>query len=135
MNPVPASSRKKDVLRGLQLGLGAAVAFSAMVLAMTGLGRTSSSEVPPIGYVVAAYFGAGVVGGVVFGLLRPITRTRGGATILGCILGTIIYASMYVLLVLTRRVELWAIWLSPILGSVVGGISAQFVWARTRQSD
>src|SRR4051812_38050107 len=46
------------------------------------------------GAVIAAYFGAGIMGGAVVGALFPLTRSRIGATVVGVIAGFFVYLSL-----------------------------------------
>lgn len=44
--------------------------------------------------VVAIYFGSGLIGGFAAGLLRPLARSRVGATVMGALIGPCVYGAI-----------------------------------------
>src|SRR5687768_5661681 len=44
--------------------------------------------------IVAIYFVAGIAGGIAAGLLRPMARSRGGATVMGALIGPLVYGAI-----------------------------------------
>lgn len=82
-----APTLARDLKWGVGYGLAFAAAYSAIVLVqylVTGPGVVESRHIT-LGPTIAAYFVGGVVGGALVGLLRPFTRWRVGATLIGII--------------------------------------------------
>jgi hypothetical protein len=79
---------------GVLCGLAAATCFSAWVLLLVLLRGSPRFEKYGMSawQIVAAYYAAGLLGGVVLGLFWPLTRTSWGAVALGSIIGVIAYA-------------------------------------------
>ncbi len=70
--PTPTSGRAHEVRSGIALGLAFATFFSAIVLVMAALrGSMQYPDGLTTWHVLAFYYGAGIVGGATFGLLRP----------------------------------------------------------------
>lgn len=81
--------------------------------------------------VFPLYLAAGVVGGAIVGIFRPLARWRVGATVLGMIAGTIAYWSMGPVLaafIETDPLSMDHFLLSLGLGSVVGGGATFWAW-------
>ena len=76
--------------------------------------------------VIRGYLLGGVLGGTVFGFLRPVTHGRLGATVIGMIVGPIVYGAM------ATAVEgqpQWGTATSVIPGVLVGGVSG-WIWGK-----
>ena len=81
--------------------------------------------------VFPLYLLAGVVGGAIVGILRPLTRWRLGATLLGMICGTIDYWCMGPVVAAFSDLDVLSLehlLVSLGLGSVVGGGVAFMEW-------
>jgi len=79
---------------GLGWGLWLAAAFgllgaALMVMRVNFAGIPSHFAFP---LVILGYLAMGLLGGVVVGVLRPLGQHQGGATLLGMIVGIIVYA-------------------------------------------
>ncbi len=81
----PASRVLRDAGWGVAWGLGGACFFSLYVIgsyAFRGAAFLEHHGLTLAG-VLAIYFGVGIVGGAVIGLLRPLLRWRAGAFVVG----------------------------------------------------
>jgi hypothetical protein len=77
MSAQTRDSLSRDLMDGVGRGLFTATAFSVIalvILSLSGSARNEPQAVSP-GHIVLFYYCAGVLGGIVFGLLRPM-RTQ-----------------------------------------------------------
>jgi len=113
---------------GVACGLGMALLFSLLVGALAllrGSDWNPTYEVSTLD-VIRGYFLAGLLGGAVFGLLRPLTQSRLGAALVGVIVGPIVYGA--VAGVVDAQPE-WGAATTIIPGVLVGGISG-WIWGK-----
>lgn len=88
------------ILNNLAWGLAWALAFAlalSLFVAVQALLRGSmyfEAEGVSLAQVVAMYFTAALAAGCVAGLLRPLARTRAGATIVGAAVGPFVYGAI-----------------------------------------
>lgn len=112
-----------NLLFGIGFGLTFALLLSLYV-AVLALVRGSlwipEYEVSTL-IVIKGYLVGGVLGGAVFGLLKPLARTTLTRTIMGMVVGIVVYGAM------ATAVEEHAAWTSApaiIAGVLVGGLLA-----------
>lgn len=100
--PSPQRDVGEDLGWGMLWGLGYAVVVSAIATAVFAIvwlgGSEQAAGEPTLLSVLAAYLTAGVVGGCLVGLLRPLAYWPLGAMVLGFIVGLPIYGSIAVAL-------------------------------------
>jgi len=98
-----------------------AVLFSIWVLALSAFRGSSSFEAYEMtaAEIIRAYFAAALIGGLVLGWARPLTSHRLGATIVGAVVGTVIYTSVAISM---SGVQPRAVEAGLVLGVLVGGI-------------
>ena len=119
-----ASSRISD---GVVVGLQFAIGYTGIAALILGLGGALASN---RGWIVlvrytAVYFFAGVVGGAIYGLLLPLTKTRGGLMFVLSLVGLIIYPSaMYTYLSLNGKSSEPGLWVITCIVGVGFGIGA-----------
>ena len=97
-----------------------AAAFSAYVLVVA-LARGSTRYLAygtSVWGILAAYWLAAIVCGILLAVLRPLTRFRLGAFVVGAIIGTAVYGTAMLVLPLPENAS-W--WIPPILGTIFGG--------------
>lgn len=135
MRFVSRSSIGSDIKWGLGWGLWLAGGFSLLgsalfVLQGTVLGNPSRFSFP---LVILGYLAMGVIGGLLIGVLRPLAQLRVGATILGIIIGIVVYAIAGIVAVGEKEfVSLPGLVSTLVLGTVIGGICGHSTWARQR---
>jgi len=81
---------------GVLCGLGMALLFSLLIGVLElrrGSDWNPTYHVSTMA-VMRGYFEAGALGGAAFGALRPLTRQRLGATLVGIIVGPIVYGAV-----------------------------------------
>ena len=81
-----------------------AAGFTVIALALTGvdsLSRTPNPNPPPLADLVGIYVLAGIGGGLIVGLLRPITKYLAGAMIVGTAIAALWISLIAVRLVVT----------------------------------
>lgn len=81
-------SMLNDIIWGLRWGIVFAAGFSffALVLIAVTSGEILEEQNLSVGFVLLWYWVAGVVGGTLLGLLRPLTKRRLGSTLCGSII-------------------------------------------------
>jgi hypothetical protein len=73
---------------GIGWGIGLAAIYSVIALPLgllRGCGLRIGGESFSTGRIILIYFGGGILGGLTLGLLRPLTRTKPGAAIVGAL--------------------------------------------------
>jgi len=84
----------RRVLGGVAWGAGAATVLSLLV-ALAGLvrgGEALARQDLTLGQVVEAYYLCGLLGGALFGAVRPLARGMLGAGLVGALVGAAVYA-------------------------------------------
>jgi hypothetical protein len=124
-----------DIKWGLGWGLWLAAGFSILGSALFLLqgpvfGHASGFSFP---LLIVGYVAMGLIGGLLAGVVRPLARTRIGATIIGVIIGIFVYSIAMIIAVGQKK------FLSPpglasalVLGTVIGGLFAHNMWTRPR---
>ena len=105
---------------GILCGLGMALLFSLFigVLALVrGSDWNPTYHVSTVA-VIRSYLVAGALGGAAFGALRPLTRQRLGATLVGIIVGPIVYGAV---MTVVEGQPQWITGPTIIAGVLVGG--------------
>ncbi len=132
---VSRSSIGPDIKWGLGWGLWLAGGFSLLgsalfVLQGSVLGHPSRFSFP---LVILGYFAMGATGGLLVGILRPLTQRRVGATILGIIIGIAVYFLAGIIAVGEKDfLSLPGLVSTLVLGTVIGGICGHNTWAWQR---
>ena len=71
----------------------------------------------------------GVIGGLLVGVFRPLTQRRIGATILGMIIGIVVYSiAGFVAIGEKEFLSLPGLVPALVLGTVIGGLSGHSTW-------
>jgi len=79
--------------------------------------------------VILGYFAMGVIGGLLVGVFRPLTQRRIGATILGMIIGIVVYSiAGFVAIGEKEFLSLPGLVPALVLGTVIGGLSGHSTW-------
>lgn len=114
-------SRIRDLIWAYGWAFGFAVMLSLWVLAVTVVRRPTYFEVYGLTtwQIIATYFAAAAVGGLVLGVLRPLAATRDGAVIIGAVIGTIFYSAVGI--ALDGSISSDSFIISAIPGILVGG--------------
>jgi hypothetical protein len=130
MKPLRQSLRG-DLKWGVTWGLWFAGGYSILALGLYGLqgtllGETSRFSLP---LVILGYLAAGISGGSVVGLLRPVARGRVGATVLGAFIGVLVYFIAGITTLGARDLfTMPGLIATVVIGSVVGGACGQTSW-------
>lgn len=117
---------------GVEWGLWFACGFSLLgsvlyLVQGTFLGERSQFAFP---LVVLAYFVMGLVGGLIAGLLRPLTRWRIGATGVGVVVGVVVYFIAGLTAVGRKEfLSLAGLVSTLVLGTVIGGYCGYSSWS------
>lgn len=131
------SSIGSDIRWGLGWGLWLAGGFALLgsalfVMQSTVLGRPSRFSFP---LVILGYLAMGIIGGLLIGLLRPLSQRRVGATILGIIIGNIVYAIAGLVAIGEKELlSVAGLASTLVLGTIIGGFCGHSTWARLRSS-
>lgn len=99
----PRRSLGGDVLWGLAWGTGMAVFYSliALVIALVSLFSEENLFTNfAVGYVIGAYWGGGLLGGALVGLLRPFARWPLGTMLIGIPVAAAVYGAVMIAIVL-----------------------------------
>jgi predicted RND superfamily exporter protein len=105
---------------GVLCGLLMAVLFSLFVgvlALLRGSDWNTTYQVSTIA-VIRGYFLAGVLGGALFGLLRPLARNRLGAATVGTLVGPIVYGAV---MTVAEGQPQWTSGPTIVAGLLVGG--------------
>lgn len=120
-----------NIFWGLKWGLVFATGFSLIALAMTVLtgGEVINNQGVSLAASIALYWSGGVFGGIVLGLLRPLTRTRVGAALVGVII--MVPVELAIGLLLIGPISTWSRpeWVGLIFGAIfMGGAGGYLYW-------
>ena len=113
---------RKDLRWGLARGLGAGVVNSLIILAITaGLAADAAAGkyrgLTPW-QIVATFFVAGSLCGLILGVFRPVTESRFGALVVGWVVGTMTCGSIEIAMFgFSEAIVI----MSAILGLLTGG--------------
>jgi hypothetical protein len=136
VNFISRSSIGADIKWGLSWGFWLAGGFSLLGSALfllqgTVLGHPSRFSFP---LVILGYLAMGVIGGLLIGVLRPFAQGRIGATILGIIIGIVVYGIAMIVAVGEKEFLSFPGLVSTlVLGIIIGGLSGHNTWARQRR--
>lgn len=113
---------RRDIRWGLFYGVGMAIVYTGIVLAIAGDSDVGSGEV---GIIAASYFAAGIASGLLLGLFRRHITSRARAMSLGVIIafpGSLIISMASAPAELTIWGQVWikAAVLAVFFGSLVG---------------
>jgi hypothetical protein len=131
------ASLRGRIRSGLAWGAGFAAAYSVYVILVGILNGRAPFEAAgtSLARVVGVYWLGGLLGGTVFGLALPLTRTRGGAAIVGAL------AAFPVWCAIGLAVEPVSRWLTTVpanagmLALVAGPICGVALWYVNRHVD
>lgn len=100
--PLPSNPPPRPLLPDLRWGLGwglaMATVYSAWALVVVGMRGGAPAAKPGIsvGQVVGGYCAGAVLGGLLLGACRPLTRSREGAKVVGALVGAATYCALAV---------------------------------------
>ena len=117
---------ERDIKGGIGIGLQYAAFYTLIALAIQALtGELAASRGwVVLGRYVLVYFFAGVVGGAVYGYLKPMTDRRWGLMLILSFVGVIFYtAGMYTFLDLNHRPSEPGLWVLTVIVGVAFGIA------------
>ncbi len=124
-------SLNSDIKWGLRWGLWFAVGYSLLASVLyvfqgTLLGERSRFYYP---LVIASYFLMGIIGGLLTGLLRPITHSRLGATAVGIVIGLAVYFIAGITTIGAGEfLSLPGVVSTVVLGTAIGGACGYNSW-------
>jgi len=117
----------RDVRGGLWVGLQFALGYSLIALAILALSGELASRYGWIvlGRYASVYFVTGILGGLTYGLLKPITDKRWGLMLVLAVVGVIVYTlGVYTYLDLKHKPLEPAYWLITVILGIGFGIGA-----------
>jgi Na+/melibiose symporter-like transporter len=117
----------RDVRWGLWVGLQFALGYSLIALAILALSGELASRYGwvVLGRYASVYFVTGILGGLTYGLLKPITDKRWGLMLVLAVVGVIVYTlSVYTYLDLKHKPSEPAYWLITVIVGIGFGIGA-----------
>jgi hypothetical protein len=117
----------RDVKGGIWIGLQFACAYSLIAFLILALGGTLGTVRGwnIFGRYLSVYVFSGVVGGAIYGVLRPLTNRQWGLMLVLSMVGLIIYpATMYTFLTLNGRKSEPGLWILTMVVAIVFGIGA-----------
>ena len=116
-----------NVASGVLGGLAVAAVFSLVMLAGPYRGSFVYGGTP--GTLIRAYFLAGLVGGPVFGVLRPLARSRLGAWLVGLVVALLVDRTIAATVEAPVR---WTVGRVALAAAVIGGaIGWHLGWGRS----
>jgi hypothetical protein len=119
-----------SIIAGVRLFIGLGV-YGLTLAARDEISARNPEELTWVLAVFPLYFAAGILGGIVVGLLRPLTKYMPGSVSVGMIVGTIVYATMGTLAIGMEN-EKFLSWInvstSIICGVLVGGPVGYKFW-------
>jgi hypothetical protein len=78
--------------------------------------------------VILSYFAMGILGGLLLGVFRPFVQRRSGATILGIIIGVMVYFIAGLVAVGREVLSPAGFGVALVLGTVAGGYLGHSTW-------
>ena len=117
---------------GIRWGTTLASIYSLLALVINGLsaGEAFSRKGITLGQTIALYMASGVIGGIVVGLLRPVMKTRFGASAVGVVAA--IPLSVGISILRSGSPSGWndETWVPTLItAGVLGGLGAQVLWS------
>jgi hypothetical protein len=113
------------------IGLALAGLYSLYAIALVALRGQAPVNVvgTTLGRVIGSYFAGGILGGAAVGLFCPMSRHRGGATVIGILAA---FAAIVAIRWSTvGALPRWSteIWISSVVAAVLlGALTANFIW-------
>jgi hypothetical protein len=104
--------------------------YAVILYAIRGSAAFEANGVTMAG-IVAAYYGAGIIGGAIVGALSPLLRWRLGATVVGMVAGFVVFVGIG--LATEGYFTRWTnrTWeTAVVLGTFFGAVCANIVWRR-----
>jgi hypothetical protein len=119
------------------IGLALAGLYSLYAIALVALRGQAPANVvgTTLGRVIGSYFAGGILGGAAVGVFCPMSRHRGGATVIGILAAFATIAAIRWSTV--GALPRWSteIWISSIVASVLlGALTANFIWCTPDKS-
>jgi hypothetical protein len=117
----------RDIKGGIWTGLQYAAFYTLIALAIQALGGELAARRGwmVLGRYVLVYFFAGVVGGALYGYLKPMTDRRWGLMVVLSFVGIIFYtAGMYTFLDLNHKSSEPGLWVLTVIVGIAFGIAA-----------
>lgn len=122
-----------NVRTSVLIGLTMASLYSlyAMVLyAVRGNEPFDANEVS-VSAIVLAYYGGGLIGGAIAGLLWPLVRWRVGATLVGAVVAFFLFLGIIAAMDGTGAFFRSESYLeAAVIGTLVGGVAANLTWRK-----
>jgi hypothetical protein len=117
----------RNLLWGLAWGLGTATLFSLYVVVLALVRGTWEFEKFGVTgtTILATYYAAGAIGGIVVGLLRPTLHHWLGSMVVGILAGMFVYGGIS--RALDGRIDFL---MAAVIGLMVGGPAAILFWHR-----
>ena len=116
-----------NVASGILGGLAVAAVLSLVTLWGPYRGSFAYGGTP--GTLIRAYFLAGLLGGAVFGVLRPLTRSRWGAWLVGLVVALLVDQTIAATVEAPVR---WTVGRIALAAAVIGGaVGWHLAWGRS----
>jgi hypothetical protein len=123
------TSLLKNLKWGLRYGLIVAIAFTVIAVTITlATGEDSSSKGLSLPTLIGFYFLGGVCGGLLVGVLRPITKHKAGAILVGTLVTATLLSLMVYLYIAKGRWTSLDTELVAILSVITGPVNALMIW-------
>jgi hypothetical protein len=115
---------------GLRWGLIVAIAFTGIVVvvALVAGPPPEPSGGPTVPSLIGFYFLGGTIGGLLVGILRPVTAHKAGAIVVGTIVTAVLLTVLEYLYVMKDRWTMVDTVLVTFLSLVGGPITALMIW-------
>jgi peptidoglycan/LPS O-acetylase OafA/YrhL len=119
----------KNLKWGLRYGLIVAVAFTVIAAVITlATGEDSSSKGLSLPSLIGFYFLGGMCGGLLVGLLRPITKHKAGAILVGTLVTATLLSLMVYFYIAKGHWTSVDTELVAILSVIAGPVNALMIW-------